>query len=257
MHRAGMIGILFVDPEENLRRAIGMLARDAVGGRGREMREGVKDFGLGVVRESLVNFFHRLLPAPNAEPVIFPGRIEEECLGRRDEELFALCRRVETFRFLHFLPAALEISRARPGRPERLEQSHRDAPVRHRAVGISLRDLLESFPRLRIGHVMEQGDGAVELHLRLRRAAHGKADFSQLVAGVRVGGFRFLGRAVGEGNEENGKAEDEKAFHWKNSEVVKTAPPELINAGGRDECAPGSVIAFQTVLARICRRSSL
>jgi hypothetical protein len=75
---------------------------------------------------------------------------------------------------------------------ERLKQRHRDAPMRHRAPGIGCHDALECLPRLRIRHVMQECDRAVELGPSLFRAGHGEVDGAE-----RVPAMLGLGRQRG------------------------------------------------------------
>ena len=59
--------------------------------------------------------------------------------------------------------------------------------MRHRAARIDRRDLLERLPRLRIRHVVQEGDRAIELHLGWCGAGDGKVDRAQEVAGMLLG----------------------------------------------------------------------
>ena len=52
-------------------------------------------------------------------------------------------------------------------------------PVRHCATRLDFRHALKRFARLRIRHVMQQRDGAIELDLRRPRARYGEVDGSQ------------------------------------------------------------------------------
>ena len=57
--------------------------------------------------------------------------------------------------------------------------------MRHRTLRIGRGDTLESFARLGIRHVMQEGDRPVKLHLSRLRAADGEVNRAQRVAGVR------------------------------------------------------------------------
>ena len=56
------------------------------------MRQRVEGRDFRICRERVIDFLHRLLPAPDAQPVIVRRRVEKESFGRGDEELFALSR---------------------------------------------------------------------------------------------------------------------------------------------------------------------
>jgi hypothetical protein len=58
--------------------------------------------------------------------------------------------------------------------------------VRHRAPWFDLRYLLECLPRLRVGHVVKQGDRAIELDLGLFGAGDGEVNRAQGVLGVTL-----------------------------------------------------------------------
>ena len=69
--------------------------------------------------------------------------------------------------------------------------------MRHRALRINRRDLLECCTRLRIGHVMQEGDSQIELLLSLLRAGDGKVDDAQGVVGMLLGlALRFVRAAL-------------------------------------------------------------
>ena len=130
--------------------------------------------------------FLRLLPTPDTQPVIGPGRLAEERLGRGDKECFALCRRLQCLGLLYLVPSALQLCGTGTGGPQRLEQGHGHAPVRHRAIRIGAGDLLERGARLRIGHVMQQRGRAIELRLRGFGTGDGKVDHILGVVHMRV-----------------------------------------------------------------------
>ena len=173
VHGARMIRISGPHTREDFGRTICMRPR-----RGRrrrcEMCERVERGRLRIVRKPSVELLHRGLPTANARPVVARGRLGEECFGRCNEELLAWRRR-SLLRLLNFVPALQQPLRSRARRPERLKQRHRDAPVRHCATRLDFRHALKRFARLRIGHVMQQRDGAIELDLRRPRARYGKS----------------------------------------------------------------------------------
>jgi hypothetical protein len=121
----------------------------------------------------------RDFPAAHARQVVGGSGIEEEGLGSFDEEPFAFGRRRERLRLLHFVPPALEVGRTWPRWPQRLEERHRDTPMRHCATRVCLDHLPERFACLRIRHVMQQGDGTNELRLRVPGASR-EIDFAEL-----------------------------------------------------------------------------
>src|SRR5205823_182171 len=123
-----------------------------------KMRQRVEDGRFRIVGKGVVEFFHRRFPPPDAQPIILRSWIEKESLGRRYEKLFAPCRRLKRLRFLHHIPSLLQRGGAWPCRPERLKERHRLAPISHRATRIDHLHVLECFTRLRVSHVMEQGD---------------------------------------------------------------------------------------------------
>ena len=170
VHRSGMVRIAPAHPEQEARRAIGMLARQR-GARGRgELRQRQPDRGLRIVRVCRVHSRHPLPPATDAVPVLGRVRTIEEGRARFQIEPLALGRRIERPSLPQRRPACADVLRARPRGPERLEQGHRVSPARHGAPGILLGDLPEGRSRLGVRHVMQECHRAVEGGLGARGA---------------------------------------------------------------------------------------
>src|ERR1041385_432787 len=109
MHRARMIWILLVDPEQNFGGFIGMFSRNSVRWRGGEVGQSIESAGFRVVWKCFVDFFHRRFPSANPEPVVRCRRFEKKRLRCSDEELLPFRRRVQPFRLLNFIPTLLEV----------------------------------------------------------------------------------------------------------------------------------------------------
>ena len=163
-----------------------MFPRDPLGWRGGQMGQCIKGGRLRVVRKRGVNLRHCLFPPPDSPPIVGRVRVAEERCGGLDEKPLALGRRPQRFGRPHRLPSLAQFFTPRPCRPQRLEQRHRDSPVGHRAVRVDRGDSLESFPRRGIGHVVEQGDGAIELQLRAGRATDREIDSAQGLGSRRL-----------------------------------------------------------------------
>ena len=186
MHRAGMIRILLVNTQKNFGGLIRVRAGDSIGRRRGKMRERVEDGGLGIIGVCLVDFFHGLFPATYAQPVIVGRGIQEESFSSSKKKLLALGRWRKGLGLFDCLPSLLAELRAGTRWPQRLKQSHREAPLCHRAFRIGRGDMLELLARLGICHVMEQRDGLIEFFLRLRSAGDGKIDCGHFVRGTVV-----------------------------------------------------------------------
>ena len=89
--------------------------------------------------------------------------------------------RAQRLRLLHLFPASLHVVLVGTV-PDLVELAHRDAPVRHGAIGIGLRDALKLRPGLLIPEIVQQGDAAVERRLLLRRARNGERNRAQPLA---------------------------------------------------------------------------
>src|SRR5205823_3719742 len=100
------------------------------------MSESIKRGDFRIVGECVVSFLHRLFPTSDAQPVIVGGWIEKEGFSRRDEELFAWRRSWERLCSFDLVPALLARLGIRPRGPERLKESHGNAPVGQGAAWI-------------------------------------------------------------------------------------------------------------------------
>ena len=138
-----------------------------------------------VLRELGVQLLRRIRPAADAAPVIVGLGVLEEGRRRFDEPALARIGRAQGARLADLVPAERALREIRARRPQRLEQRHRHAPVGHGALGILRGDLAEPGARLRIGHVVEEGERAVEVGAHGRRAMHAEVR-GPAVAGMRV-----------------------------------------------------------------------
>jgi hypothetical protein len=181
VHRAGMVRIPVVHAQQNFGRSIGVRARHRVGRSGGEQRESIEDGGLVVVWQRVMSNLRRVLPSANAQPIVQRRWLQVKRFGRRHEKALPLRGRMKRLGGLHGIPTALKLLRTRAGRPQRLEQRHRDSPLRHRASGVGRRHPLETVARLRVGHVMQQREGVIELGLRWCGARDGEVDDAQRV----------------------------------------------------------------------------
>ena len=176
VHRAGVVGIPFVNPQQDRRghvgirrgrsRSLGTIARCASA----KNAAASSSSGKARYRPSPM----ACLPAPDTEPVVLACGVCKERPRGCDVLPLALRGWVQCLRLLDFVPAALARFRSRACRPEWLEQGHRDAPVRHCALGIAGGCLLERLTSLRVGHVVQQREPVLEGSLTLRCAAHRK-----------------------------------------------------------------------------------
>ena len=117
-------------------------------------------------------------PSSDPEPVIHRFRFAEERLDGRHEPSFpvALYQRAT---LLHGIPSTSQVSRRWPRGPEGLKQRHGDAPPGHPARWIQFGDVFEGGPCLRVRHVVQQGDAAIELGPDPGRAIDPHVDRSQ------------------------------------------------------------------------------
>ena len=144
---------------------------------GRQQRQGIEGSRIGIARMPGIELCHRrgiALDAGLVLALVGPKELAE-C---RDVPALAgaLCR--GRARCLHFGPAA------RAGAfvgtiPDLMEHAHRDAPMRHGAVRVTLRDLGELPLRFFVPEVVQQRDGAVEGYAHLGGARDGESNASQ------------------------------------------------------------------------------
>ena len=136
-------------------------------------------------------------------------------LRRGHEQLFARRLWLKRLSFFYFVPTALERHRPRPRRPERLKQSHGNAPVGHGAARVGFNHLLERFPRLRVGHVVEQRNRMIELFLRRGRAGNRKIDLSKFFGTVVSMHALRTGHGVTQKYDERCKEKWGSRFHGR------------------------------------------
>jgi hypothetical protein len=68
--------------------------------------------------------------------------------------------------------------------PDLMERAHRNAPVRHGAVGIVRGDSPELALRLVVPEIVQESDAAIEGRAHRGGAGHGKAHRSELLLGI-------------------------------------------------------------------------
>ena len=107
VHGTRMIGILFVDPQQDRRGLVGVLSRDHVRRHDGEMRERIERRRLVVVGQRAIELFGGLLPSPDAKPVVFARGLAEESFGGRDVLPLAIRSAAPAFP-----PSAIRPSRA-------------------------------------------------------------------------------------------------------------------------------------------------
>ena len=185
MHRARMIRILFVYAEQNFGGPIGMCSRNFVRmelARCAKRRKRLRPGHL----ETPCRLFP--WPVPNGECVANnPATpVRGKTLLRRPRKGVPVPSAVRGPWPFVLPPNLVAAPWLRAVWARVAEQSHRDAPVRHRAFGIDRCDPLKCFPRLWIGHVMKEGDRSIKYPPGNFFTGERKEGSKEVVSGVLI-----------------------------------------------------------------------